>query len=62
MNKSISFSGYCPTKDKETEVYISYIDATAKEDIKPIYIKGKNLCSVECDKKCPIWENAPQEV
>lgn len=62
MKKSIPFSGYCPTKDKETEVYISYIDATAYEDPKHVYIKGMNLCSVNCTRKCPIWENAPQQV
>ena len=62
MKKEIPFSGYCPTKDKETKVYISYLDATTYEDAKPIYIKGMNRCSVDCNIKCPIWENAPQEV
>ena len=62
MRKKILFSGYCPTTKDENEVYISYIDATAKEDTKRVYIKGANLCSVDCNEKCPIWENAPQQI
>ncbi len=62
MKKDIPFSGYCPTKDKETKVYISYLDSTTNEDAQQVYIKGMYHCSVDCNIKFPIWENAPQKV
>ena len=63
MKRRVAFTNYCPAKEKEMRIDISYLDATCREDLVPVYIKGKNLCpwADQCGK-CLIWENAPQSI
>lgn len=46
---------HCPTKDKTVIVTQTLIDATAREDIEPVFISGRMECS---DRYC-IEENCP---
>lgn len=60
-----SFSGYCPTQDKEFSVTIEYLDASTSQ--KKSYIKGLVTCKYasyggECNCDCPITDSAPQNL
>jgi len=52
---------HCPTKDKTVIVTQTLINATAREDLKPVFIPGKIECSdndYHCtNKNCPLIQS-----
>lgn len=57
--KILTFTGYCPAKDKTDSIKILYVNASAIEDIQACYTKDQNKCPPDCEN-CPIWNSAPQ--
>lgn len=57
--------GICPVLNKAFDITINYIDASTFE--KKCYVKGTFSCNYRnqklCkEKKCPVYENAPQNI
>lgn len=60
-----TFSGYCPTQDKEFSVTVEYIDSSTLQ--KKSYTKGLATCKYasyggECNCECPIIDSAPNNL
>ncbi|MBS4931777.1 MAG: hypothetical protein KH020_10740 [Clostridiales bacterium] len=65
MNKIKLVNGYCPTQDTDYSISVTYIDASTLQGthfIKGLFMCPYNRSGDKCSCKCPIYNNAPEEL